>query len=68
MTVSGRRAGGGSNRSSFRCPGSPGRSDVCRTGWTGLAWDMDENGEWAAQVKGVDDYLMDLEQKKTKPE
>ena len=31
-----------------------------------LTWDMDENGEWAEQMKGVDDYLVDLEQKKTK--
>ena len=29
-----------------------------------LTWDMDNDGEWAEHVKGVDDYLYDLEQKK----
>ena len=29
-----------------------------------LAWDMDKDGDWAEHVKGVDDYLYDLEQKK----
>lgn len=29
-----------------------------------LVWDMDENGEWAERVKGVDDYLVGLERKK----
>ena len=29
-----------------------------------LTWDMDDDGDWAEHVKGVDDYLYDLEQKK----
>lgn len=29
-----------------------------------LTWDMDEDGDWAEHVKGVDDYLYDLEKKK----
>ncbi len=29
-----------------------------------LTWDMDGDGDWAEHVKGVDDYLYDLEQKK----
>ncbi len=29
-----------------------------------LTWDMDNDGDWAEHVKGVDDYLYDLEQKK----
>lgn len=30
-----------------------------------LTWDMDNDGDWAKHVKGVDDYLYDLEQKKS---
>lgn len=30
-----------------------------------LTWDMDSDGDWAENVKGVDDYLYDLEQKKS---
>ncbi|MEZ3446778.1 MAG: hypothetical protein K1W30_16930 [Lachnospiraceae bacterium] len=30
-----------------------------------LTWDMDNDGDWAEHVKGVDDYLYDLEQKKS---
>ena len=37
---------------------------ICRTlklqGKT-LTWDMDEDGDWAEHVKGVDDYLLSLE-------
>ena len=29
-----------------------------------LTWDMDSEGDWAENVKGVDDYLHGLEQKK----
>ena len=29
-----------------------------------LTWDTDNDGDWAEHVKGVDDYLYDLEQKK----
>ncbi|MCX4335356.1 MAG: hypothetical protein OSJ55_10850, partial [Bacteroidales bacterium] len=29
-----------------------------------LTWDMDSDGDWAENVKGVDDYLYGLEQKK----
>ena len=29
-----------------------------------LTWDMDGDGDWTEHVKGVDDYLYDLEQKK----
>lgn len=29
-----------------------------------LTWDTDSDGDWAEHVKGVDDYLVDLEQKK----
>ena len=29
-----------------------------------LTWDTDDTGDWAERVKGVDDYLYDLEQKK----
>ena len=29
-----------------------------------LTWDTDEDGDWAERVKGVDDYLHGLEQKK----
>ncbi|MEY8333513.1 hypothetical protein AALB53_10455 [Lachnospiraceae bacterium 47-T17] len=29
-----------------------------------LTWDMDSEGDWAENVKGVDDYLYDPEQKK----
>ena len=29
-----------------------------------LTWDMDSDGDWAENVKGVDDYLYDLEQRK----
>lgn len=29
-----------------------------------LTWDTDEDGDWAEHVKGVDDYLHGLEQKK----
>ena len=29
-----------------------------------LTWDTDEDGDWAGHVKGMDDYLYDLEQKK----
>lgn len=29
-----------------------------------LTWDMDEDGDRAEHVKGVDDYLYDLEQNK----
>lgn len=29
-----------------------------------LTWDMDSDGDWAENVKGVDDYLYDLEEKK----
>ena len=29
-----------------------------------LTWDLDGDGDWAENVKGVDDYLVDLEQKK----
>lgn len=29
-----------------------------------LTWDTDSDGNWAGNVKGVDDYLYDLEQKK----
>ena len=30
-----------------------------------LTWDMDGDGDWAGHVKGMDDYLYDLEQKKS---
>ncbi len=30
-----------------------------------LTWDKDGDGDWAEHVKGVDDYLYDLEQKKS---
>ncbi len=30
-----------------------------------LTWDMDSEGDWAENVKGVDNYLYDLEQKKS---
>lgn len=33
-----------------------------------LTWDMDEDGDWAENVKGVDDYLFDLQQKEKKTE
>lgn len=33
-----------------------------------LTWDMDEKGEWAEKVKGVDDYLYGLEQRNQKKE
>jgi len=29
-----------------------------------LTWDLDEDGDWAEHVKGVDDYLFQLEQNK----
>ena len=29
-----------------------------------LTWDMDTEGDWAEHVKGVDDYLFQLEQNK----
>ena len=29
-----------------------------------LTWDMDNDSDWAEHVKGVNDYLYDLEQKK----
>ena len=29
-----------------------------------LTWDCDVEGDWAEHVKGVDDYLYGLEQKK----
>lgn len=31
-----------------------------------LTWDTDEEGNWAEHVKGVDDYLCDLEQKNSR--
>lgn len=31
-----------------------------------LTWDTDSDGDWAGNIKGVDDYLYDLEQKKIK--
>ena len=27
-------------------------------------WDREETGDWAGNIKGVDDWLFDLEQKK----
>ena len=29
-----------------------------------LTWDIDEDGDWAENTKGVDDYLFDLEKNK----
>lgn len=32
-----------------------------------LTWDMDDDGDWAENVKGVDDYLYDLKRRKVEP-
>ena len=33
---------------------------------TSLTWDLSEDGNWGEHIKGVDDYLVSLEQKKDK--
>ncbi len=46
---------------------SPRYTQICRElglSVKTLTWDMDDDGDWAEHVKGVDDYLYDLEQKK----
>ena len=42
-------------------------AEICRAlklSGKSLTWDLDEDGDWAEHVKGVDDYLVDLDQKK----
>ena len=45
---------------------TPFLQEMKRTGTQSVyeAYDMDKDGDWAEHVKGVDDYLYDLEQKK----